>query len=107
MHNTTEGLAIVSPLARERVRLRDLVKLGIIGGAPTIAGAWLGGLVYSPLWSVVFLSIGAGAIAQVVVQVTRQMAGDQPVAHHLATAPVVTGLVAGFGVMYVTGLMVG
>ncbi len=107
LHNTTEGLAIVSPLARERVRLRDLVKLGIIGGAPTIAGAWLGGLVYSPLWSVVFLSIGAGAIAQVVIQVTRQMAGDQPVAHHLATAPVVTGLVAGFGVMYVTGLMVG
>ena len=107
LHNTTEGLAIVSPLARERVRVPDLVKLGAIGGAPTIAGAWLGGFVYSPVWSVVFLAIGAGAIAQVVVQIVRQMASDAPVTRHLATAPVLTGLVAGFSVMYVTGLMVG
>ena len=107
LHNTTEGLAIVSPLAREPVRVRDLVKLGAIGGAPTIAGAWLGGLVYSPVWSVVFLAIGAGAIGQVVVQISRQMAGDQPVVHHLATAPVLSGLMAGFSVMYVTGLILG
>ena len=66
LHNTTEGLAIVSPLAQERVRVRDLVQLGVIGGAPTIAGAWLGGFLYSPVWSVVFLAIGAGAIGQVV-----------------------------------------
>ena len=107
LHNTTEGLAIVSPLAKERVRVRDLVQLGIIGGAPTIAGAWLGGFVYSPIWSVVFLAVGAGAIAQVIVQIARQMAGDEPVSQHMATAPVLTGLLAGFGVMYVTGLMVG
>ena len=107
LHNTTEGLAIVSPLAKERVRIRDLVQLGMIGGAPTIAGAWLGGFVYSPVWSVVFLAVGAGAIAQVVVQITRQIAGDRPVARHMATVPVLTGLIAGFGVMYVTGLVVG
>ncbi len=107
LHNTTEGLAIVSPLAKERVRVRDLVQLGIIAGAPTIAGAWLGGFAYSPIWSVVFLAVGAGAIAQVVVQIARQMAGDAPVSQHMATAPVLTGLMAGFGVMYVTGLMVG
>ena len=107
LHNTTEGLAIVSPLAQEHVRIRDLVQLGVIGGAPTIAGAWLGGFVYSPVWAVVFLAIGAGAIAQVVVQIVQQMAGDQPVSRHMATAPVLTGLIAGFGVMYVTGLIVG
>ena len=107
LHNTTEGLAIVSPLAKERVRVRDLVQLGIIAGAPTIAGAWLGGFAYSPIWSVVFLAVGAGAIAQVVVQITRQMAGNDPVSRHMATAPVLTGLMAGFGVMYVTGLIVG
>ena len=107
LHNTTEGLAIVSPLAKEPVRVRDLVQLGIIGGAPTIAGAWLGGFVYSPIWSVAFLAVGAGAIAQVIVQIIRQMAGDEPVSQHMATAPVLTGLLAGFGVMYVTGLMVG
>ena len=107
LHNTTEGLAIVSPLVKEHVRVRDLVQLGLIGGAPTIAGAWLGGFVYSSIWSVVFLAVGAGAIAQVIVQIARQMAGNEPVSQQMATAPVLTGLMAGFGVMYVTGLMVG
>jgi zinc transporter ZupT len=107
LHNTTEGLAIVSPLAEESIRVRDLVRLGIIGGAPTIAGAWVGGFVYSPIWSVVFFAVGAGAIAQVIVQISRQMAGDASVSQHLATVPVLTGLTAGFGIMYVTGLIVG
>ena len=107
LHNTTEGLAIVSPLAKEDIRIRDLVQLGIIGGAPTIAGAWLGGFVYSPIWSVVFFAVGAGAIAQVIVQISRQMAGDVSVSQHLATVPVLTGLTTGFGIMYVTGLIVG
>ena len=107
LHNTTEGIAIVSPLAKNSVRIRDLTQLGIIGGAPTIIGAWLGGLVYSPIWSVVFLAIGAGAIAQVIVQITRQIVRNKPVSQHLATAPVLSGLIAGFAVMYVTGMIVG
>ena len=48
LHNTTEGLAIVAPLAKERPSLRQLAWLGFIGGAPTVVGAWVGGLVYSP-----------------------------------------------------------
>ncbi|MGH9331936.1 MAG: ZIP family metal transporter, partial [Vicinamibacterales bacterium] len=54
LHNTTEGLAIIAPLARERVPIPDLLFLGLIGGLPTIGGAWLGGLVYSPVLSVLF-----------------------------------------------------
>jgi zinc transporter ZupT len=107
LHNTTEGLAIVAPLARSRPRLRALVALGLIGGVPTIAGAWIGGFVYSPVISVLFLAVGAGAIAQVVAQIARQMAGDQPVSRYLATAPVLAGLFAGFVVMYATGMLVG
>lgn len=107
LHNTTEGLAIVAPLARERARVRDLALLGAIGGAPTIAGAWLGGLVYSAFWSVMFLAIGAGAIAQVVVQIGRQMVGEAPPARYFATRPVLVGLLTGFVVMYVTGMFVG
>lgn len=117
LHNTTEGLAIVAPLVprspdaeREdtaRPRIIDLVKLGVIGGAPTIAGAWLGGFVYSPIWSVAFLAVGVGAIAQVVVQISRQMASGRPVMRYFASGPVLAGLVAGFGVMYVTGMMIG
>jgi zinc transporter ZupT len=109
LHNTTEGLAIVAPLAREgqRVSVGELVKLGLIGGVPTIAGAWLGGFVYSPVWSVLFLAIGVGAIAQVVVQIVRHMTREGSVARVLATGPVLAGLFAGFAVMYVTGMLVG
>ncbi len=109
LHNTTEGLAIIAPLAREsrRVPARDLVKHGLLGGLPTIAGAWLGGFVYSPVWSVLFLAIGVGAIAQVIVQIVRQMAGGQPAAARLARGPVLAGLAAGFAVMYLTGMLVG
>ena len=66
LHNTTEGLAIVAPIAKERPSLRQLARLGLIGGVPTIAGAWVGGLVYSPVLAVLFLGLGAGAIAQVI-----------------------------------------
>lgn len=109
LHNTTEGLAIVAPLARERQRvaLGRLATLGLIGGGPTIAGAWLGGFVYSPVWSVVFLAVGVGAIAQVVGQIVRQMTREGSVARMLATGPVLAGLFAGFAVMYVTGMLVG
>ena len=113
LHNTTEGLAIIAPLARERQRVStaDLVKLCLIGGLPTIAGAWLGGFVYSPVWSVVFLAVGVGAIAQVVGQIVRQIGkgpeANQNVAATLARGPVLAGLLAGFAVMYVTGMLVG
>ena len=107
LHNTTEGLAIVAPLAREPVRVGRLLWLGALGGAPTIVGAWVGGFIYSPIWSVLFLALGAGAIAQVVVHLTRQVVGKESVARYMATAPVAGGLFAGVTVMYVTGLIVG
>lgn len=107
LHNTTEGLAIVAPLAHERVRLGQLVRLGALGGGPTIVGAWIGGLVYSPIWSVLCLALGAGAIAQVIVQLSRQMVGTGSVVRYVATPTVASGLFAGVAVMYVTGLIVG
>ena len=109
LHNTTEGLAIVAPLAREKQRVgtMDLMKLGIIGGAPTIVGAWLGGLVYSPIWSVLFLAIGVGAIAQVTRQIARQVGRDAERGRAFTSTPVLAGLLAGFAVMYVTGMLVG
>ena len=68
IHNTTEGFAIVSPLAKARVRrmLGKMIVMGLIAGVPTIFGTWIGGFVYSPIAAIIFLSIGAGAIFQVV-----------------------------------------
>lgn len=67
IHNTTEGLAIVAPLAKSgKLMIRRLIMLGLIAGIPTILGTWIGGFIYSPLASVIFLAVGAGAIFQVV-----------------------------------------
>jgi zinc transporter, ZIP family len=106
LHNTTEGLAIVAPLARERASWRRLLLLGAVGGLPTIAGAWLGGFVYSPVLSVLFLALGAGAIAQVIVQIGRGVAGSRPLADYLRSGPVAAGLVGGFLIMYATGMLI-
>ena len=106
LHNTTEGLAIVAPLARTRVSWGRLLVLGLIAGLPTIAGAWLGGFVRSPVLSVAFLALGAGAIAQVVVQIARAAARDRPLDRYLAGGPVAAGLLAGFLIMYTTGMLV-
>ncbi|HJR61789.1 MAG TPA: hypothetical protein VJ813_20445 [Vicinamibacterales bacterium] len=105
LHNVTEGLAIISPLSKENPGVPGLLKLGLIGGVPTIAGAWIGGLVYSPVAAVVFLGLGVGAIVQVVVQILGQMARDRPLAERLVHAPIALALLGGFAVMYLTGML--
>lgn len=106
LHNTTEGLAIIAPIARTPVSWRRLLGLGLIGGVPTVAGAWTGGFVYSPVVSLLFLALGAGAIAQVVAQIARAAAGERALGAYLAAAPVAGGLLVGFLVMYGTGMLV-
>jgi zinc transporter, ZIP family len=107
LHNTTEGLAIVAPLARERPTLRQLAWLGFLGGAPTVIGAWVGGLVYSPVLAVLFLGLGAGAIAQVLLQIARQMADSESIVARFSSLPILSGLAAGFFIMLATGMLVG
>jgi zinc transporter ZupT len=112
LHNTTEGLAIVAPLARRTngepasVTVGSLVRLGMIGGVPTIAGAWLGGFIYSPVWALLCLAVGVGAIAQVVVQILGQMSGEERLSTYMTSGPVVAGLFTGFIAMYATGMLI-
>ncbi|TCP65793.1 ZIP family metal transporter [Baia soyae] len=109
LHNITEGLAIVAPVAREKIKgsnlFRHLLLLGAMGGVPAILGTWIGGFVYSPIWSLIFLSIGAGAIFQVVVQVFRLERSESDRATFL-TPVGVAGLMTGIVVMYITALFV-
>src|SRR3712207_8526236 len=42
IHNTTEGLAIVSPIAAAKPTLGRLALLGLVAGAPAVLGAWVG-----------------------------------------------------------------
>jgi zinc transporter, ZIP family len=104
LHNTTEGLAIVAPVARQgSARLRTLVLLGLIAGAPAVLGAWIGASAFHPSVAAVMFGIGAGAIAQVIVQIAPALrANDGRLLNPLATG----GLLVGLLVMYLTGLMV-
>ena len=104
IHNTTEGLAIVSPLTRSKVTLFHLALLGIIGGAPTILGCWLGGFSYSEIASVLFLSIGAGAVFQVVWSIGAQMM--KTAESNLFNLSNAAGLMLGMIVMWTTALLV-
>lgn len=105
LHNSTEGLAIVAPIARDRPRLTTLAGMGALAGVPTIFGAWIGGAAFSPTLATLFLSIGAGAIAQVIVALYRVIARD-PAEGPVWTPLTAGGLVAGMLVMYGTGLLV-
>jgi zinc transporter ZupT len=112
LHNTTEGLAIVAPLAKSRkLMLRRLVLMGVIAGAPTIVGAWIGGFLYSPIATIIFLSIGAGAIFQVVYSIgSWVLRPDNDNDKNSRTFSVNKFTIAGFAIgmiiMYVTGLLV-
>lgn len=105
LHNSTEGLAIVAPIAKDRPRIWMLAALGALAGIPTILGACLGGMAYSPVLATLFLSIGAGAIAQVVIVLYRSVAREAET-QTVWTPLTAGGLVAGMLVMYGTGLLV-
>lgn len=117
IHNVTEGVAIAAPLSRERVAVWKLAGLGVLAGAPAIFGGWVGGFAYSPIASVVFLGVGAGAIFQVMVVLVRWIGrGDSPAngsggsgssgGSGLSSAPFAVGIVAGMLIMYVTSILV-
>ena len=104
LHNTTEGIAIAAPMSRGKLMIGKLAGLGMIAGAPAIFGAWVGGFVYSPFTSVVFLAVGAGAIFQVILTIMRwiRSEGDQ----NLSSAAVASGFVIGMVIMYATSILV-
>ncbi|MEJ7758834.1 MAG: hypothetical protein WKF55_04505 [Gemmatimonadaceae bacterium] len=105
IQNITEGLGIVVPIAKDRPSLRSLALLGLIGGAPAIIGAWIGGLVSSQALAVLFLSIGAGAVFQVAWSIGRNMLWKETGER---SAPLVTfaGVLAGMLTLYVTGIVI-
>ena len=63
LHNATEGFAISAPLSQgERPTWGFLALAGLVGGGPTFAGGVLGYAVVSPVLSILFLGLAAGAL---------------------------------------------
>ena len=100
LHNATEGFGIVAPLAAE---VEDgsitpswgfLLTLGAIGGAPTVAGTILGhGFTSEPV-SVAFLTLAAGSLLYVIIQLIAVAAKAKRT--DLLSYGVLLGMLAGF-----------
>ncbi|MFA6508629.1 MAG: hypothetical protein WCT14_21195 [Treponemataceae bacterium] len=104
LQNITEGLGIIAPIVKQRPSLRFLAGVGALGGAPAIAGAWIGGFAASPVLSVLFLAVGAGAVFEVAYEIGKLVKkGDGKEQMPLT---VWSGVMAGMLLMYATGLLV-
>jgi zinc transporter ZupT len=104
LQNITEGLGIVAPIVKDKPQWLNLVLLGLIGGVPAIIGAWIGGLFFTPVLAVLFLSVGAGAVFQVAYAIAKLILKDaqkRPMPFTLFA-----GVLAGMAVLYVTGLFI-
>jgi hypothetical protein len=78
--------------------------MGLLAGAPTVLGTWIGGFTYSAVWSILFLALGAGAIFQVVYELLKLMSRDAR--ERVGSVANFVGLIVGLGIMYLTGLLV-
>lgn len=102
-HNTTEGLAIAAPLTNSKAKIAKMVGLGLIAGAPAIFGCWVGGFSFSPLFTLIFLAIGAGAIFQVVISIFHYMKDKSDL---LSNTSLFAGVSVGLIVMYLTSIII-
>jgi zinc transporter ZupT len=107
LHNITEGVGIAAPLVEKSPSSAAFVGLALLAGAPTIVGLWLGSLAYAPQWSALALAIGAGAIAQVIVEVGAYLIRSaERQGRAWLSAATVGGLTSGIIIMYVTAMFV-
>lgn len=104
IQNITEGLGIIAPILKDRPTLGQLALLGLVGGAPAIVGAWIGGYTPSPFLAVLFLAIGTGAIFQVAVEIAKLIQKDavkQPMPGYIFS-----GVLVGMLMLWVTGVFI-
>jgi ZIP family zinc transporter len=100
LHNATEGFAISAPLSSgERPSWAFLLLAGLVGGGPTFVGGVLGYLVVSPVLSILFLGLAAGALVFVF---NEMMAVARRFSLPMVTGVSLTiGLLAAFGTDFI------
>jgi len=69
LHNATEGFGIAGPLAGSNISWAQLIGLGLIGGAPTAAGAAIGGAFVNSNFQLFILSLAVASL----IYVTREL----------------------------------
>ena len=107
LHNVTEGIGIAAPMLKAKPPLWTFPALTLLAGGPAILGLWTGSLAYAPQWTALALAIGAGAILQVIVEVTSYLMRQNPDRQAALFSPaVVTGFLGGIAFMYVTAAII-
>ena len=104
IQNITEGLGIIAPVLRDKPGIGKLAIMGLVGGAPAILGAWIGGYTPSPFLTVLFLAIGAGAIFQVIYEIAKLIQKDTQ--REAMPMVVFSGVLTGMMMLWVTGLLI-
>lgn len=107
LHNITEGIGIAAPMLKKSPTLASFAGLALLAGSPAVAGIWVGSLAYAPQWTAIALAIGAGAIAQVIVEISALIARPQNQGITALLSPsAFGGLAAGTAFMYTTAMLV-
>jgi len=102
LHNATEGFGIVAPLAGDTDAVGNparpswgfLLLMGLIGGGPTFIGTAIGHSFTSVAVSIVFLTLAAGSIIYVIIQLITVAAKAKR--SDLLAYGLLIGLLAGF-----------
>ncbi|HYN00261.1 MAG TPA: metal transporter, partial [Aestuariivirgaceae bacterium] len=105
IHNVSEGFGIATPLIDRPPPFAAFVGLAALAGLPAVIGVWLGAQAVSPLWTAICFGIGAGAILQVIIEMTALIARRDG-QRALATPASMGGIIMGLAVMYLTALLV-
>lgn len=107
LHNVTEGIGIAAPMLRVRPPLWTFAALTLLAGGPAVLGMWAGSLAYAPQWSALALAVGAGAILQVMVEVTAYLMRQNSDRQSALFSPAVLGgFLAGLAFMYATAALI-
>jgi hypothetical protein len=107
LHNVSEGIAISAPIRKDAISLTKLFWLALIAGGPAIIGTIAGAASISPVWTALAFGIGAGAILQVIIEVSSMLWRSKAEAQETWYSPAgVSGFVGGVAIMYLTAFMV-
>ena len=98
---------IAAPILRIRPPLWTFAALTLLAGGPAVLGMWAGSLAYAPQWSALALAVGAGAILQVIVEVTSYLMRQNPDRQAVLFSPeVLGGFLGGIAFMYATAALI-
>ena len=78
--------------------------LGLVAGSPAIFGTWIGGFSFSPFTAIIFLSIGAGAIFQVILSLINYIRNESEIP--FLNIYMISGISLGIVVMYITSIFI-